>query len=93
MKSPRSPKKATSPRARLPAPIWFPAENDLWVPADNQTLTQYLLKRIADSSNYTAFAGYDTLVSVNPNQSIPEAKAAAQNTFTQVSAMYESMSD
>lgn len=81
----KSPKKSSTPRSRGPQPVWFPAEQDLWVPADDQTLTQYLLKRLADDGRHTTFAGYDMLVSLNPNkQTTAVGKEAAAGTFRQL---------
>jgi len=70
-------------------PVWFPKEEDLWVPGD-ASLSKYLLQRIEDESNYTVFAGYDTLVSVNPNQEVAKADDHASSTFRQLWAKVRS---
>jgi hypothetical protein len=73
---------STESSSSTPA-IWFPREEDLWVPSEGP-LSKFLLRRIEESRNHTAFASYDTLVSVNPNHYSPEADAACKSAFDQV---------
>jgi hypothetical protein len=65
--------------------MWFPKEDDLWVPSNKpgETLARHLLERIGSRSSHSMFAG-DILVSVNPNHAAPSADEDARRCFGQL---------